>query len=75
MVFRRVLARRGWNPNLVQIITGQGATGAALTTCGVDKMLFIGSPQVGTLVMRAASERMYTSFICYYAPRMLPLHV
>ena len=54
-VFRTILARRGYDPELVQVITGMGETGGALVGCGVDKVLFIGSPAVGKLVMKAAS--------------------
>lgn len=55
-VFRRILAKRGHNPNLVQIITGYGQTGASLVESGIDKILFIGSPGVGKLIMRGASQ-------------------
>jgi acyl-CoA reductase-like NAD-dependent aldehyde dehydrogenase len=54
-VLREILARRGHDPELVQVVTGYGETGAALVSSGVDKVLFIGSPAVGKLVMRAAS--------------------
>lgn len=54
-IFREILARRGHDPELVQVVTGMAETGSALVTCGVDKVLFIGSPAVGKLVMRAAS--------------------
>ena len=54
-MFRSILAKRGYDPELVQVITGMGETGNALVTCGVDKVLFIGSPAVGKLVMKAAS--------------------
>lgn len=54
-VLREILARRGHDPELVQIVTGYGETGSALVSSGVDKVLFIGSPAVGKLVMRAAS--------------------
>ena len=54
-VFREILARRGHNPDLVQVVTGFAETGSALVSSGVDKILFIGSPAVGKLVMRAAS--------------------
>lgn len=53
---REIIARRGFNPDLVQVITGYGETGAALVSSGVDKILFIGSPGVGRRVMEAASK-------------------
>jgi acyl-CoA reductase-like NAD-dependent aldehyde dehydrogenase len=34
---------------------GYGATGAALVTSGVDKIIFVGSPEIGAIVARAAS--------------------
>jgi len=55
-VLRKIIARRGYNPDLVQVITGYGETGAALVQSGVEKVLFIGSPAVGKLVMQGASK-------------------
>lgn len=57
-VFRVILARRGHNPDLVQVVTGFGQTGAALVQSGVDKVLFIGSPGVGKLIMKGASANL-----------------
>ncbi len=57
-IFRRVLARRGHNPDLVQFVTGYGATGAALVRSGVDKIFFTGSPENGAKVMKTASENL-----------------
>jgi acyl-CoA reductase-like NAD-dependent aldehyde dehydrogenase len=57
-VFREVLARRGHNPDLVQVVVGYGETGAALVECGVDKVLFIGSPAVGKRVMMSAAKNL-----------------
>jgi len=54
-VFRQILSKRGYDPELVQIIQGFGETGAALVQSGVDKVLFIGSPAVGKKVMEGAS--------------------
>ena len=55
-IFTQVLARRGHAPELVQVVTGDGATGSALVTSGVEKVFFTGSPQNGRKVMAAASE-------------------
>jgi len=55
-VLREIIGKRGYNPDLVQIITGYGETGAALVQSGVEKVLFIGSPGVGKLVMKGASS-------------------
>ena len=55
-LFQRVLRRRGHAPELVQLLPGYGATGAALVASrGVAKVLFIGSPEVGAKVMAAAA--------------------
>jgi acyl-CoA reductase-like NAD-dependent aldehyde dehydrogenase len=55
-IFRNVLAARGHDPDLVQIVTGYGETGAALVRSGVDKIFFTGSPANGKKVMATASE-------------------
>jgi len=54
-MLREVIGKRGFNPDLVQVVTGYGETGATLVQSGVDKVLFIGSPGVGKLVMKGAS--------------------
>lgn len=54
-VVRAALRARGHSEELVQVVNGFGATGAALIP-RVDKLTFIGSPQVGKLVMRQAAE-------------------
>ena len=50
------LAAVGAPNDLVQIVTGYGEAGNALVTGGVDKLIFVGSTQVGRKVMAAASE-------------------
>jgi acyl-CoA reductase-like NAD-dependent aldehyde dehydrogenase len=55
-IVRNVLKKRGHDPDLVQIVTGYGDTGAALVNSGVDKIFFTGSPQNGKKVMATASE-------------------
>lgn len=57
-LFRKVLAARGHNPELVTLLVGEGETGAALVKSGVDKILFIGSPAVGKRVMEGASANL-----------------
>jgi acyl-CoA reductase-like NAD-dependent aldehyde dehydrogenase len=57
-IFRQVLAARGHNPDLVQLIIGFGETGGALAKGDVDLLFFIGSPNTGKRVMQAASERL-----------------
>ena len=45
-------------PNLFQVVTGAGATGAALAKSAVDKIAFTGSAATGKRVMMAAAERL-----------------
>jgi acyl-CoA reductase-like NAD-dependent aldehyde dehydrogenase len=44
--------------DLLQVVTGAGATGAALAKSAVDKIAFTGSPATGKRVMMAAAERL-----------------
>lgn len=44
------------DPELVQIVTGDGPTGEALVRGGVDKLVFTGSVATGKRVMAAAAE-------------------
>ncbi|MFO0549279.1 MAG: aldehyde dehydrogenase family protein [Polyangiaceae bacterium] len=57
-IVRDVLAKRGHDPDLVQLVTGYGETGAALVRSGVEKIFFTGSPQNGQKVMATASENL-----------------
>ena len=43
-------------PDLLQIVTGAGPTGAALCRAGVDKLAFTGSTATGKRVMAACAE-------------------
>lgn len=43
-------------PDLLQVVTGYGETGAALARAGVDKVAFTGSAATGRRVMAAAAE-------------------
>ncbi|HEY0191816.1 MAG TPA: aldehyde dehydrogenase family protein [Kofleriaceae bacterium] len=45
-------------PDLLQVVTGAGATGAALARSAVDKIAFTGSAATGRRVMVAAAERL-----------------
>ncbi|MDQ3333880.1 MAG: aldehyde dehydrogenase family protein [Myxococcota bacterium] len=45
-------------PDLLQVVTGAGPTGAALAKSGVDKVAFTGSAATGKRVMIAAAERL-----------------
>jgi len=55
-ILREALTAHGHSPELVQVVTGYGATGSALVTSGADKIFFTGSPQNGRKVMEAASQ-------------------
>jgi len=45
-------------PDLLQVVTGAGATGAALARSAIDKIAFTGSAATGRRVMMAAAERL-----------------
>jgi len=45
-------------PDLLQVVTGAGATGAALSRAAVDKIAFTGSTATGKKIMAAAAERL-----------------
>ena len=55
--FRGVLERAGHDPDLVQVVQGDGETGAALVRGEVDTILFIGSVKNGRRVIEGSSER------------------
>jgi acyl-CoA reductase-like NAD-dependent aldehyde dehydrogenase len=44
--------------DLVQFVVGYADTGSALVTSGVDKVIFVGSPQVGAIVAKTASDNL-----------------
>jgi acyl-CoA reductase-like NAD-dependent aldehyde dehydrogenase len=45
-------------PDLLQVVTGAGTTGAALAKSAIDKVAFTGSAATGKRVMMAAAERL-----------------
>jgi acyl-CoA reductase-like NAD-dependent aldehyde dehydrogenase len=45
-------------PEVLQVVTGGGETGAALTRAGVDKVAFTGSARTGRRVMAACAENL-----------------
>ncbi|HEX8071205.1 MAG TPA: aldehyde dehydrogenase family protein [Pyrinomonadaceae bacterium] len=53
-----VFRRAGLPEGLFGVVTGGGATGAALVTAGVDKVMFTGSVATGRRVAVAAAERL-----------------
>ena len=50
MVFAEICAEAGVPPGVVNIVTGDGDTGAALVAANVDKIAFTGSTAVGRLI-------------------------
>ncbi|KAK9724939.1 hypothetical protein RND81_05G110500 [Saponaria officinalis] len=54
-IIQTALAAVGAPENLVDVITGFAETGEALVS-SVDKIIFVGSPGVGKMIMRKASE-------------------
>src|SRR5947209_6707585 len=53
-----VLARAGVPAGALEIVTGDGSTGAALTEAGVDKIMFTGSVATGRRVAEAAARNL-----------------
>lgn len=55
-IFDEVLGSAGYSKDLVQIINGYAATGAALVSGGVDKVIFTGSMENGKRVLAEAAK-------------------
>ncbi len=55
MVFAEICSEAGLPPGVVNIITGDGETGAALVASEVDKIAFTGSTEVGRIIRRATA--------------------
>ncbi|MDT5294917.1 MAG: hypothetical protein QOJ76_1797 [Acidobacteriota bacterium] len=53
-----VFARAGLPEGVLEIVTGDGTTGAALVEAGVDKIMFTGSVATGRRVAEAAARRL-----------------
>jgi succinate-semialdehyde dehydrogenase/glutarate-semialdehyde dehydrogenase len=53
-----VFARAGLPAGTLEIVTGDGSTGAALVEAGVDKVMFTGSVPTGRRVAEAAARRL-----------------
>jgi len=54
----RLLMAAGLNPDLMQVVLGEGAIGAALTESAIDKLIFTGSVATGKRVAEAAARRL-----------------
>jgi aldehyde dehydrogenase (NAD+) len=52
LLFCDVLRQAGLPPGVVNIVTGDGSTGAALVDADVDKIAFTGSTEVGKAIQR-----------------------
>ncbi len=52
------LHRSGIPRDLLQVVTGDGSTGAALLASGVDHVFFVGSTRTGRKVAQAAGEHL-----------------
>ena len=55
MVFAEICAEAGVPPGVVNIVTGDGETGAALVDAAVDKIAFTGSTEVGRIIRKATA--------------------
>ena len=53
-----VFARAGLPEGVLEVVTGDGTTGAALVEAGVDKIMFTGSVTTGRRVAEAAARRL-----------------
>ena len=55
---QRLLRAAGCNPNLMQVMIGEGAAGAALIDAPIDKLIFTGSVATGKRVAEAAARKL-----------------
>ena len=55
MVFAEICTEAGVPPGVVNIVTGDGETGAALVAADVDKVAFTGSTEVGRKIREATA--------------------
>jgi succinate-semialdehyde dehydrogenase/glutarate-semialdehyde dehydrogenase len=53
-----VFSRAGLPEGILEVVTGDGSTGAALVEAGVDKVMFTGSVATGRRVAEAAARRL-----------------
>jgi succinate-semialdehyde dehydrogenase/glutarate-semialdehyde dehydrogenase len=56
--FQRLLLAAGLNPNLMQVVIGEGPAGAALIDAPIDKLIFTGSVATGKRVAEAAARKL-----------------
>lgn len=55
---QRLLREAGLDPDLLHVVTGDGAAGSALLQAGIDKLIFTGSVATGKQVAQAAAARL-----------------
>jgi succinate-semialdehyde dehydrogenase/glutarate-semialdehyde dehydrogenase len=55
---KRLLREAGLHPDILQVVTGEGASGAALLESPIDKLIFTGSVATGKRVAQAAAARL-----------------
>jgi acyl-CoA reductase-like NAD-dependent aldehyde dehydrogenase len=55
---QRLLREAGLDPELLQVITGEGSAGAMLLQSAIDKLIFTGSVATGKRVAQAAAARL-----------------
>jgi acyl-CoA reductase-like NAD-dependent aldehyde dehydrogenase len=55
---QRLLLASGLNPDLMQVIVGEGPAGAALIESAIDKLMFTGSVATGRRVGEAAARKL-----------------
>jgi len=55
MIFADLCSQAGVPPGVVNIVTGDGSTGAALVDANVDKIAFTGSTSVGRQIQKATA--------------------
>ncbi|KAI7890561.1 Aldehyde/histidinol dehydrogenase [Mucor mucedo] len=57
-IIKTCLSVNGFDPDLVQFISGFADVGEEVVKCGVDHVTFIGSPAVGKLVQHNAADNL-----------------
>jgi succinate-semialdehyde dehydrogenase/glutarate-semialdehyde dehydrogenase len=55
---QRLLVAAGFDGDLLQVVTGEGAAGSALIASAIDKLVFTGSVATGRKVAQAAAARL-----------------
>ena len=56
-LIRELFEDAGFPPGVVEVVQGDGSTGAALVDADIDMVFFTGSVQTGRKVMKAAAEK------------------